>query len=277
MARVMSLTMLVFITVPIFAPAIGSLILLVGNWHAIFATMLGLSIALGIWFVLRMPETLHEAFRMPFSVADIVGGFRTTVTTRPTIGYGTAFGCLFACMMAYVGSAQQILATDVYGLGDMFPLAFGSVALLMGVAAIVNSRLVRRYGMHRISHASVLAFLAVAALLCLAALLYAGHPPLVLFMVLLGLGQFFASLAMPNFNALAMEPLGRIAGTASSFIGSYTTLLGAALGGFVGQFFDGTVLPLAIGYPVLGGAAVAAVLVTERGRLFHPTHADLPR
>ena len=252
MARVMSLTMMVFITVPIFAPAIGGAILLVGDWHAIFGTMLVLGVALGLWFARRMPETLRSDNRMPFAVGSIAASFRATATCRTTLGYSTAFACMFGSIMAYVGSSQQIFAGEVYALGAWFPLAFGSIALMMGVAGFVNSRLVRRYGMHRLSHVALLAFVMMAVVQCAAALAFSGRPPLLLFAAILGASQFLTSLAMPNCNALAMEPLGRIAGTASSLIGFYTTLVGAALGGVVGQHFDGTVTPLAFGYLFLG-------------------------
>ena len=277
MARVMSLTMMVFITVPIFAPAIGSLLLLVGDWHAIFASMLILGVMLGVWFVRRMPETLRDENRQTFSARGILAAFRTTATTRAAFGYSTAFGLMFGTIMSYVGSAQQIFAEDVYHLGGLFPVAFGLIAVTMGFASLLNSRLVRRHGMHRISHTSMLCFVALSLAQCTFAFVYGGKPPLLLFGGILALSQFFTSLTMPNFNALAMEPLGRIAGTASSLIGFYTTFLGAICGAVVGRFFNGTVIPLAIGYAGLSVAIVAVVLVTERGRLFRPVHAEPPR
>ena len=277
MARVMSLTMMVFITVPVFAPAIGSLLLIVGDWHAIFVSMVVLGIALGTWFVRRMPETLRAENRQPFSGASIASGFKATATCRAAFGYSTAFGLMFGGIMAYVGSAQQIFAEDVYHLGGLFPLAFGGVALMMGLAALVNSRLVRRFGMHRISHVSMLCYLALSVAQCAFAFGFGGRPPLWIFGGILGLSQFFSSLSMPNFNALAMEPLGRIAGTASSLIGFYTTLVGAVCGAFVGQHYDGTVVPLALGYVAFSIAVVLVVLATERGRLFTQTHPEAPR
>ncbi len=274
MARVMSLTMMVFITVPIFAPAIGGLLLLVGDWHAIFLSMLVLGVALGAWFVRRMPETLRAENKQRFSARGILSAFRQTATTRVTLGYSTAFGLMFGAIMSYVGSAQQIFGEDVYGLGPYFPVAFGLVAVTMGFASLLNSRLVRRYGMHRISHVALLGFIAVSLLQCAFAFLYGGKPPLWLFGGLLAGSQFLTSLAMPNFNALAMEPVGRIAGTASSLIGFYTTFLGAICGAFVGQHYDGTVIPLALGYGALSLSVLLVVLATEGGRLFRPTHAE---
>lgn len=169
--------------------------------------------------------------------------------------------------MAYIGSSQQIFETTVYGLGGWFPVAFGLVAIAMGIAAFVNSQLVRRLGMRRLAHAGIAGFAIVALLQLAAAFAFDGRPPLLLFGLLLAGCQFLFSICMPNFNALAMEPLGAIAGTASSFIGFYTTLLGALAGLAVGLSFDGTVLPLALGYFVLGTASLLIVLVTERGRL----------
>ena len=274
MARVMSLTMVVFITVPIFAPAVGALILAVANWHGIFLAMVVLSVGLALWFSLRMPETLRVENRMRPSASALLQGARQTVTSRVALGYSTAFGCLFACIMSYVGSAQQIFAGPVYGLGNLFTLVFAGIAVMMGAAAIVNAQLVRRWGMHRISHGALIALFCLSAVQCVLALAFDGHPPLVLFGLVLGASQFAMSLAMPNFNALAMEPLGRVAGTASSLIGCYTTVTGAVLGGFVGQHFDGTVLPLGFGYLGLTLSAMLIVLATEHGRLFRPVHRE---
>lgn len=274
MARVMSFTMMIFILVPVFAPAIGSFILLFGNWHLIFAAMLGLTVIVFAWFTARMPETLHPEYRFPFSFRRIGAGLRLAVSTRASIGYTTAQAVMMGCLMAYIGSAQQIFEDDVYKLGPLFPIAFGLIAAVMGVASLVNSRLVRRLGMRRLSHGGICGYVVSAALLLVASLAYHGKPPLALFAVLLACNQFAFSLTMPNFNAMAMEPLGKVAGTASSFIGFYTTLAGALLGMIAGQSFDGTVIPLAVAYSVFSVLCLAIVLWTERGRLFRPQHAD---
>lgn len=274
MARVMSLTFAVFIVVPVFAPAVGKATLLLGDWHFLFASMFVLGLMVAVWFWLRMPETLHPEYRLPLSAKPILDGVRLTVTTREALGYSTAVGFMFACMMAYVGSSQQIFETEVYGLGPYFPVVFGLIACVMGLSSIVNSALVRRLGMRRLSHGGLLAFLVLAVVQVAAALVFAGKPPLVLFCCILAGSMFVASLTFSNFNAMAMEPLGAVAGTASSFMGFYTTLIGALLGAFVGQSFNGTVLPLGIGYVVFSTLSVLTVLWTERGRLFQPHNPD---
>jgi DHA1 family bicyclomycin/chloramphenicol resistance-like MFS transporter len=268
MARVMSLAMMVFLTVPIFAPAIGSALLLVGSWPTVFASMLVLGLVLGLWFGMRMPETLHPEFRFPFSFARIADALRLTVSTRISTGYATAVGLMLACVMAYVGSAQQILETTVYGLGSVFSIYFGLVAAVMGLGSLLNSQLVRRIGMRRLSHSAICIFVALAGAHLFLAMTAGGRPSLTLFMVLLSLQFFLFSLTVPNFNAMAMQPLGAVAGTASSFIGSYTTLIGAIGGFLVGRAFDGSVIPLTAGLLLLGLACLAAVLWAEQGHLF---------
>jgi DHA1 family bicyclomycin/chloramphenicol resistance-like MFS transporter len=128
--------------------------------------------------------------------------------------------------------------------------------------------------MRRLSHFGLCGFILVAALLLALALLFAGRPPLYLFGPGLAAGLFLMSLMMVNFNAMAMEPLGAIAGTASSVIGVYTSLSGALIGLAVGQAFDGTVIPLTAAFVLLGLLCLLVVLWTERGRLFRPHSPD---
>jgi MFS transporter, DHA1 family, multidrug resistance protein len=274
MARVMSLTIMVFIIVPVFAPALGSLFLFLGGWRLIFVSMLALVLILVVWFGLRMPETLHPEYRIPLSPRAIGRGIRRTITNRAALGYATAMALSMASLMSYLNSTQQIFETEIYGLGHGFVLVFGGIAICMGTASFVNSRLVRRFGMRRLSHAGLLGFILVSTILLLVALHFGGRPPLALFCVLLAIAHFLLSLTMPNFNAMAMEPLGDVAGTASSFIGAYTTLLGALGGLVVGQAFNATVIPLASGYVLFSLAALGVVLLTEEGRLFRPHHPD---
>ena len=268
MASVMSLIMMVFLIVPMIAPAIGGAMLALGSWTYVFVSMLALAFGLTLWFGLRMPETLHPEYRRPLSLAATVQAVRTTLKTRVAVGYATALGLMTGCIMGYVGSAQQVFDTGLYRLGAMFPLAFGLVAGAMGVATLINARIVGRLGMRTLSQAGIAAFTLVGLAQVAIGLAYRGHPPLALFLAVLSLNQFLISFAMPNFNALALELLGAIAGTASSFLGFYTTILGAACGALIGQSFDGTVLPVGIGYAGLGGLSLLVVAWTERGRLF---------
>ncbi|GJD30824.1 Bicyclomycin resistance protein [Methylobacterium adhaesivum] len=268
MASVMSLIMMVFLIVPMIAPAVGGAMLHLGSWHYVFVSMLVLAGLLVVWFSARMPETLHPQDRRTFSLPSIGQAVSLTFRNRVAVGYATALGLLTGCIMGYVGSAQQVFDTGLYRLGALFPVAFGLVAGAMGAATLVNARLVRRIGMRPLSHAGLTAFVVVAVAQVMVALAYGGRPPLGLFLGILAVNQFLLSFAMPNFNALALQPLGEIAGTASSFLGFYTTILGALCGFIIGQAFDGTVLPIGLGYAGLGGLALLVVAWTERGRLY---------
>ena len=274
MARVMSLTMMIFIIVPVFAPSIGSLLLTLGIWHVIFAATLALGIC---WRPVRCPHAGNAApgLSLSLSLARVGQAMRLTVSTRVSIGYhrGRTDDGLPDGLYRLRPADPE---TSVYSLGPVFTVYFGVIAATMAIGSLVNSRLVRRVGMRRMAHAGICAFAAVAVLQFAGAAIYSGHPPLAWFVTTLSLNLMLFSVTVPNFNAMAMEPLGAIAGTASSFIGAYTTLAGALLGFAVGQAFNGTVTPLAAGFVLYSLACVAVVLWTERGRLFVPRNAPPP-
>lgn len=266
MAEVMSIVMMVFIVVPVLAPGLGAIVLVFGDWRLIFGFLGAAGLAVLAWTALRLPETRPPERREPLTPAWLAGALREALTTRQTLGYTLATGCLFGALLAYISSAQQIF-TEVYPLGPWFPVVFGVVVIGMAGASLINSRLVATVGMRRLSHGALLGFLA-AGLALVALSLAMRPPPLAMLLVLLALALFCFGLIMPNFNALAMEPMGRIAGTASSVVGAVTTAMAGVIGGYIGQHFDGTVTPLALGLAFCPAVALGVVLVTERGRLF---------
>ncbi len=257
MARVTSLVMMVFITVPVLAPSLGQGLLWLGDWRLIFEFLLAVGIAGIVWSGFRLPET--HVVNEPRRAISFKTALRWTLTSPQTVGYSIAIGFVFGCLMAYITSAQQIFV-DVYGLGASFPVAFGAVAGVQALAAFTNAQLVERHGMRRVSHTAMVAFCASSVLLMVLA---PWEPPLVIFAVLVATVFFSFGLVMPNFNAIAMQPMGAVAGTASSFIGFYTTAAGALFGWAIGIFFDGTILPLAVGFALLSLSAFATVLAVE--------------
>lgn len=265
MAEVMSFVMMIFIVAPVVAPSIGGGLLFLGSWHLIFVFLSALGAALLAWMALRLPETRPRESRDRLSIGWIAGAFRQAIADRQTLGYTVATGVVFGSLMGYINSAQQIYV-EIYGLGALFPVVFGACALSLALASFVNTRLVGRLGMRRVSHGAVIGFVVTGAMH--AALALTMGVSLGWFVTLLSINLFCFGLMMPNFNALAMEPMGRIAGTASSFVGAVTTALGAGLGLWVGQSYDGTIVPLTLGFAGFGLAGLVAVLLTERGRLF---------
>jgi MFS transporter, DHA1 family, multidrug resistance protein len=274
MASVMSLAMMVFIAVPVVAPSFGQAVLLVTQWRGIFIVLMLYGAITLVWSALRMPETLPLSERRSLEIGEVLSAFRQTVTNRQTLGYALAAGGVLGSLFAYVFISQQVF-TEVYQLGHYFPLAFAGIAIGTAIAGFLNSKFVGRLGMRVISHGALVGYVAVAAALLIAVKLQ--MLPLPLFMALSALMMFSFGLMVANFTALAMEPQGHIAGTASSMYGSITTLLGIGVGMWIGQHFDGTLLPFATGFFLCTLAALAVVLVTEKGRLFRPHHvATLP-
>ncbi|WP_342642568.1 multidrug effflux MFS transporter [Rhodoligotrophos ferricapiens] len=273
MARIMSYVMMVFIIVPVIAPSIGGAMMVAGHWQWIFWLLFGASVLLLIWSSLRLPETRALELRRPISIASLARDFRTIVTNRITLFYTIGSSATFGCMLGYINSAQQIFA-DIFHIVESFPLVFGAIACVLAVASFTNGRLVERLGMRVLGHSAVLAFIAIAAIhLCIA---LTGVENVYVFCGMLGANFLAFGFIMGNFNAMAMEPVGRIGGTASSFVGCVQTLGAGVLGYFVGRAYDGTVVPMLTGYVLLGLVTLGAVLVAERGRLFRPHHITEP-
>jgi len=271
MAQVMSFVMMVFVVVPILAPLLGQGIAQLILWRGLFGVLLVVAVLLLAWASLRLPET---SGREASARVGLLAAGRMVATTRQTIGYAVAFGFLFGVLLSYITSSEQIFV-ELYRLGDAFPLVFAGIASVMVAAAFVNARLVVRFGMRRVSHYALLAFLGVCAAMALAG--WPAKPPLTLFCLFVAASFFCFGLIGPNFNALAMEPMGKIAGTASSFIGFYTTAAGALFAWIIGQSFNGSVRPLVIGFTGLALAGLVAVLVTERGKLAQGNPIASPR
>lgn len=260
MARVMSFAMAVFIIVPVIAPTIGQGILLVLPWRWIFVLLLAVALIDIAWTIMRLPETRRVEDRRPLTLRNLASAFGLVLTTRTTVGYTVASGFMLASLMSYIMSAQQIFA-EHYELGKLFPLAFGSVAASMAVASFTNARLVGQLGMRRVSHGALIIFIAAGATLVF--LSFLGRPPLLAYWAILTIIFYCFGLMQSNFTAIAMEPLGSVAGTASSLTGFYATASGAVFGTIIGLSFDGSTWPMAVGLLFLGLATAASVIAVE--------------
>lgn len=269
MAEVMSLIMMVFMVVPVIAPGTGQAVMLFGNWHLIFIFMAIIAAAVMCWVYIRLPETLDPADVRPFTLKSVSRGFIIVLTNRVALCYTLASAFIFGALFGFINSAQQIYV-GIYQLGVWFPVAFAGVAVTMAFSSFVNSRFVGRFGMRRLSHGALLAFLTVNGLWLLVTL-FGPHPtPFVLYFLFFAVAMFQFGWIGSNFNSLAMEPLGHVAGTASSVLGFMGTAGGGAIGALIGQAFNGTTTPLVAGFFVLSLIGLVFVLIAERGRLFRP-------
>ena len=268
MARAMSFILAVFVLVPVVAPTLGAFIVSVAAWRWIFGVCLALALAMAVW-ALRLQETLAPEHRMELRLGRILAAGREVMTHRQTLGYTLALSALFGVFTSYLASSE-IIFTDVFGQGERFPLIFGAMAGTMGLAMLLNTRLVRRFGTRRTAHAVLVGYVAVAAATLAAAAVSDGRPPLGVFLLGLAAMLFTHAVLIPNFNTIAMDPMAHIAGTASAVIGTVSTALGAGLGAVLDQSFDGTVLPFSLGSALFALVALGLVAWTERGDLFRP-------
>lgn len=265
MARVMSFAFIVFLAVPIVAPSLGQLIMLVGPWRWIFWVLALFALVVAAWTALKLPETLHPSDRTPISLDRVLAAYRVSLTNRVAAGYMLAMTVMLGGLFGFINSVQQVFG-QVFSAPRLFPITFAGIAFFMALSSLLNARIVERLGTRRVSHLALLGYIACSILHVGVAL--AGFETIATFAVLQAGTMFCFGLVVSNFGALAMGPLGHIAGTASSIQGFVTTFGGALIGFLIGQCFDGTVVPMTLGFAVTGLATLLCVVVAERGRLF---------
>ena len=265
MARTMSLISIVFMVVPIAAPNLGQLILLVAPWRWIFGMLAAAGLAMLLWAGVRLPETLDPANRLPLRFGRIAESFRFVLTHRLSVGYTAASTLLQGGLMGFLLSIQQILDVE-FRAAHLFGLVFAAIAGPMALASLFNSRMVVRLGTRAVSHRAIIAYVLIAA--GHLGIAFTGHETLLSFVVLQAAMMCCFSLAGANFGAIAMEEMGNLAGTASSVQAFLQTVIGTLIGAVIGQAFDGSTVPLYTGFTLCGLGALLAVTYAERGRLF---------
>lgn len=262
MARIMSVVMAVFILVPCLAPALGEGVIALSGWRATFAVLMISGVAACVWCALRQPETLPPARRRAFGPGPLWAAFRDVCASRIAVGYTLASGLIFGAFLTYLSTAQQVFAV-AFDAGDLFALYFAIAAASIGVASLVNSLLVMRMGMRPLSVAALIGLIALSlALLAWAA---TGPMPFALFMAWLLAAFFCVGILFGNLNAIAMEPLGHIAGMAAALIGAVSNFISLPIAWYVGHLFDGTAIPLVASFATMGLAALAVICWAERG------------
>jgi MFS transporter, DHA1 family, multidrug resistance protein len=265
MARVASLAFMIFLAVPILAPSLGQMILLIAPWRWIFYLLGAYSLTVAFWAWKRLPETLDPANRRPIHLGSITASARSVLVHRQSLGYTMAQGFIYGGLLGFLNSSQQILS-HVFHRPELFAMCFGLIAGFMGLATLLNARFVERFGMRVLSHAALVALIAIGVVRL--GVVLTGQETLPSFILLQGLSFFCYGLAGSNFGALAMDPMGHIAGTAASVQGFLSTIIGTGVGLVIGQSFSGTTLPLTLGWEINALVALAIVLTVERGRLF---------
>ncbi len=262
MARVMSFVMAVFIVVPAVAPSLGAGILYIAGWREIFSFFVLLTAVIFLWFALRQPETLAKEKRIPLSVGNIWKGTKETMNNPIARAYTLASGLIFGAFVCYLSTAQQLFK-DIFEIDTLFPLFFAVLALFVGLASLVNGRLVMKFGMEQLATRAMQGMVVLSACFVALLLLNGGQAPLWLFMTFTALIFGCIGLLFGNMNALAMQPLGHIAGIASSVIGAVSTFVSMIFGGLIGQTYNESLYPLFIAFALL---ALGALWITASVR-----------
>ena len=268
MAQIMSMVMAVFILVPMLAPAIGQAVIQFLPWRYCFGLLLLMAVTATFWFALRQPETLPADARSELSPTSLAKAALDVLGRRIVVGYTVALGLVFGVFVSYLGAAQQIFQ-DALGTGLLFPLYFGLASIAIGASSVLNSMLVMQLGMRRLTILALLNLVVTSAVFFWVFWMnFDGRPPILLFMCWQMLAFSSVGILFGNLNALAMEPVGHIAGMGSAIIGSLSTLVALPFAYVIGQMFNDTVLPLVGGFSLLGLAALitaaSTALATDR-------------
>ncbi len=261
MARIMSQILGIFLLIPMFAPAAGTALLLLGPWQIVFwAPVIGALVA-GVWMAFRLPETLAVEHRRSVRPTAMLQAARAVVTNRTTVLLGLAGSFLFGIMTGYVGSTQ-IIIEEVFGRGELFPLLFGILGAALAAGSLISGRIVMKFGTQTVLNVGAGLLVAAAATFAIVAALTGGHPPLWAFMVLLALVLPCVMALVPSLNSEAMAPLPHVAGMAAAIVGTAFTSVGALAGAVIDISYDGSVSPFAYGTLVYAVLAASCILVS---------------
>jgi DHA1 family bicyclomycin/chloramphenicol resistance-like MFS transporter len=264
MARVTSIVMTIFILVPAIAPTMGALILRFSDWRAIFLAFVVFGLTAGAWLMLRQPETLPPERRRPLRVATLWAALREVLGNGLVRTYIAVLSLGFGQMFIFLSTAPQAFA-DVYGRGDTMPYWLGGVALVAGSSGILNAVLVVRLGMRRLA-TWAFAAQSLIAMMFMAVLMLANlgqDAEFAAFLMFLAAAFFMIGLTFGNLNALALEPMGHIAGMASAVVGALSTFGAAAIAIPVGLAYDGSAVPIVAGVILCSGLAFGLMLTTR--------------
>ncbi len=250
MAKILSIVVMVFILIPIIAPTLGQFLMNHYHWKSIFIFTLVYGLFVMLWFWLRQPETLKAKHRIPYRLAIFKTGTIQFFRIKSAVVYTLLSGFITGSFMVYLSTAQQIFEKQ-YDLAEEFPLIFASIAISVGIATFMNSQLVVKYGMRRIVHLSMLSFVAIS--LVFISLYHSGNNPSIEVLVTFFALQFFTiGFLFGNLRALAMQPMGHIAGIGSALNGFISTVMAVPIANYIGSFVVDSVTPLFVGFLVCG-------------------------
>ncbi|MCB0398685.1 MAG: multidrug effflux MFS transporter [Winogradskyella sp.] len=250
MAKILSIVVMVFILVPVVAPTLGQFLMNHYDWKFIFTFNLIFGVLVVLWFWLRQPETLKEKYKIPYRLAIFKTGTVQFFKIRSAVIYTLLSGFITGSFMVYLSTSQRIFEKQ-YNLADEFPLIFASLAISVGLATFLNSQLVVKFGMKTIVHTAMICFIVISLIFII--LFSSGNNPSITVLITFFALQFFAiGFLFGNLRALAMEPMGHIAGIGSALNGFISTVMAVPIADYIGTYVTDSVTPLFIGFLVCG-------------------------
>jgi len=262
MAKIMSFIVVIFILVPVVAPAIGKIMLDLYGWKFIFYSQLFFGVFVMFWMYKRQPETLPVSNRKPFRLKLYIEGAKEFVKHKQAIIFTLISGAITGAFMVYLSASQQIFQVQ-YHLVEEFPYIFAGLAITVGFATFLNGTFVVKYGMLKMVTFFVYLFALIPAVYIL--LFYGkGNPPIIILLIFFGLQFFTIGFLFGNLRALAMEPIGHIAGIGAALNGFFSTVLAVPIATFIGKFVTTTALPLFIGFLVFGFISILLILFFKK-------------
>ncbi|PQV45471.1 DHA1 family bicyclomycin/chloramphenicol resistance-like MFS transporter [Jejuia pallidilutea] len=262
MAKVMSIIVMFFILVPIVAPTLGQWLMHLFNWQSIFYFNLLFGVLIMVWFWLRQPETLPKEKRIKFSSHLFFDGLKEFIKHKEAVAFTFVSGFITGSFMVYLSTSQQIFQ-EQYNLAELFPYIFASLAISVGLATYLNSRLVERFGMWRMAFTAAIAYSVVSIVYVL--VFFSGNNPNIFVLLSFFALQFFAvGFLFGNLRAIAMQPLGHIAGIGAAINGFVSTVLAVPIANYIGNFVSTSVLPLFIGFSIFGLLSVSVFIIMRK-------------
>lgn len=250
MAKILSIVVMVFILIPIIAPTLGQFLMRHYNWKFIFTFNLIFGSLVMIWFWLRQPETLKKKYKIPYRLSIFKTGTIQFFKIQSAVIYTLLSGFITGSFMVYLSTSQQIFEKQ-YNLAEEFPLIFASIAISVGLSTFFNSQLVVKYGMRRIVHIAMLSFVGISFVFI--SLFHSGENPSIEVLITFFALQFFTiGFLFGNLRALAMQPMGHIAGIGSALNGFISTVMAVPIANYIGSFVVDSVTPLFVGFLVCG-------------------------
>ena len=268
MAKIMSFVTTFFILVPVIAPVMGKFILNHYDWTGIFYVQLIMALAVAIWFWKRQPETLKPEYKIKFTKHVFIDGLKELLKHRETIGFTIISGFISGAFIVYL-SASQVIFENQYGLIDEFPYIFAGLACGVGLSTFLNGSFVMRLGMWRLSYLAIIVFSVNALLYVLLFWNATTNPALPIILIFMAIQFFTIGFIFGNLRAIAMEPIGHIAGIGAAITGFISTIMAVPIANYIGSFVDTTALPLFIGFTVFGFMSLALFLFIKRTRKRH--------